>query len=386
MREKDPIMSSLSVKYNVANQAIKNAKTEMDMRWRTQAGAVAQQNSLWQEMQNSHKQMNDEYNKMQAVYDRNQSYWNEYGKVRDRNNSEIERLKRQADLAHQNMSNAYDRASSAYNYGNKADAPGYAEEGKRYKLERDELHSRIKDLGREVKSAKAYAQNHTNSNDNSVFKKSKHEFEEARRRFNDSKQKTQIAKDKFAKSKKVFEESKSKLALIKNQQSERIKELKAETKKSRTNERALAEKAGVPFEYLSNVKVRREANGEVNFYFGGFDKSDGLFHGHISMSADGEVSYIRMPLENHGSQNYTKNEKDGWGEYIHGSIDGHEVTVRKGFGANEGHTLIADGYKSSRQFGQRDSNGSKKHNHYGPKRENKGYINKDRGYYTGPDH
>ena len=106
MREKDPIMSSLSVKYNVANQAIKNAKTEMDMRWRTQAGAVAQQNSLWQEMQNSHKQMNDEYNKMQAVYDRNQSYWNEYGKVRDRNNSEIERLKRQADLAHQNMSNA----------------------------------------------------------------------------------------------------------------------------------------------------------------------------------------------------------------------------------------------------------------------------------------
>ena len=74
-------------------------------------------------------------------------------------------------------------------------------------------------MGREVKSAKAYAQNHTNSNDNSVFKKSKHEFEEARRRFNDSKQKTQIAKDKFAKSKKVFEESKSKLALIKNQQS-----------------------------------------------------------------------------------------------------------------------------------------------------------------------
>ena len=59
--------------------------------------------------------------------------------------------------------------------------------------------------------------------------------------------------------------------------------------------------------------------------------------------------------------------------------DGTEVTFRQGTGDNEGHTLISDGEKSARQFDAR-------HNHYGPNREDDGYVDGDRGHYTGPGH
>ncbi len=72
--------------------------------------------------------------------------------------------------------------------------------------------------------------------------------------------------------------------------------------------------------------------------------------------------------------------QSGWEPRTVGSIDGHEVTFRQGYGENEGHTLISDGQKSARAF-------DREHNHYGPKREGGGRVEDsdgDRGYYTGP--
>ena len=70
----------------------------------------------------------------------------------------------------------------------------------------------------------------------------------------------------------------------------------------------------------------------------------------------------------------------GWTERTFGTMeDGHEVTFRLGLGSNEGHILIADGHKSSREFRRR-------HNHYGPHREDNCRVEEDRGYYTGPGH
>lgn len=71
----------------------------------------------------------------------------------------------------------------------------------------------------------------------------------------------------------------------------------------------------------------------------------------------------------------------GWTPRTAGWIGDHEVTFRQGTGRNEGHTLIADGNPSGRSFDRRGE-----HNHYGPRREGGGYVEEDRGYYTGPDH
>lgn len=73
-------------------------------------------------------------------------------------------------------------------------------------------------------------------------------------------------------------------------------------------------------------------------------------------------------------------EQTGWTRRTHGTMEnGEEVTFREGRGLNSGHTLISDGTKSNREF-------RREHNHYGPNRENGGYVEEDRGHYTGPDH
>lgn len=70
----------------------------------------------------------------------------------------------------------------------------------------------------------------------------------------------------------------------------------------------------------------------------------------------------------------------GWTPRTVGTMDdGRTVTFRQGVGGNDGHTLIADGEKSGREF-------DRNHNHYGPKREGKGWVNGDRGHYSGPGH
>ena len=71
----------------------------------------------------------------------------------------------------------------------------------------------------------------------------------------------------------------------------------------------------------------------------------------------------------------------GWSKRQVGYVDGHhEVTFREGKGNNSGHTLIADGRKSRKDFDQH-------HDHYGKNRENNGRVENHgghRGNYTGP--
>jgi len=76
----------------------------------------------------------------------------------------------------------------------------------------------------------------------------------------------------------------------------------------------------------------------------------------------------------------TQNHKGGYGEVMHGEIDGHPVTVAFGWGAKEGHTLVADGHANPRTFKQHGN-----HNHYGPGDGPNNNV-MDRFQYTGPGH
>ena len=71
----------------------------------------------------------------------------------------------------------------------------------------------------------------------------------------------------------------------------------------------------------------------------------------------------------------------GWTKRRVGYVDAyHQVTFREGKGNNSGHTLIADGERSRKDF---DSH----HDHYGKNRENNGRVEDGgghRGHYTGP--
>jgi hypothetical protein len=111
--------------------------------------------------------------------------------------------------------------------------------------------------------------------------------------------------------------------------------------------------------------------------------ADGQGHGHYVMDKYGKVTYKRNPDKEHGAHNFTDAQDGGWSSRIVGTIEGHDVTARTGWGTRQGHTIIADSQPSGRDFDRRRS-----HNHYGPKQEG-GRIeddNGDRGYYTGPGH
>lgn len=69
------------------------------------------------------------------------------------------------------------------------------------------------------------------------------------------------------------------------------------------------DRAGIPYIYRDNCKIRREADGTVNFYFGGLGGNDGLGHAHVSMDETGHVTYNRGVFDAHGANNFTDFEK-----------------------------------------------------------------------------
>lgn len=85
----------------------------------------------------------------------------------------------------------------------------------------------------------------------------------------------------------------------------RLEKVRDTHKRHQDDNRSIAEKAGVPYQYLGDLRVSRDKNGNTNIYFGGIGKSDGPRHGHYVVDHSGKVTYRRDPFDPHGSQNFT---------------------------------------------------------------------------------
>ena len=99
-------------------------------------------------------EMNDAYEEFQRAKSASREVWDEYGRIRDYNNSEIESLKYEADSEYQDMRTCFESASSEYEYGDRAMASEYSQQGHVHKDRLAELNARIRELGQEVKQAK----------------------------------------------------------------------------------------------------------------------------------------------------------------------------------------------------------------------------------------
>lgn len=352
---------------------------------RTDAAYREQQES-WNQVTIARNEMNQAYNERQYTRRDNDSVWSEYKRIRNNNNSQISYLKAQADSLYNNMSSAFGRASDAYNYGNKSDAKIYSNEGKDYQAQLKSINAQISRLGQEVKDARAHAEAYGSKTDSSGFNSAKNKFENAKSAHKLIEAKFKSAKAErerlYSEFKVLNEEYKRKASAFRSA----LANKKVEQKTRQQNDEALMEKANIPYAYRKDCKVVKEADGTTNFYFGGLVEKDGLWHGHIAMDATGKITYKRMPMEEHGQQNFT-DEKDGWTDLYGGTIGDQPVLVKFGTGKNKGHTLIADNVgQSEKFFDKRYKDGHRNHNHYGPKREGPGYVEEDRGQYTGPGH
>ena len=246
-------------------------------------------------------EMNEAYEELQRQNAAHDEIWNEYGRIRDENNSEIESLKYEADSEYQQMKSCFESASSEYEYGDRAMASEYSQEGHAHKERLAELNERIRELGQAVKDAKNDAMWRAPKVDSSAFKTAKSYFQSAKTRFDELKEEFERLKRERVCYLDKFELAKACHESAKNAFQERLAEVKAEN--ARERERIL-DKAGVKWSERDDAKIVKKDDGTTQVYHGGLGSGDGLGHGHTALDRDGNRTYDRDAFAEHGSQNY----------------------------------------------------------------------------------
>lgn len=295
---------SLFEQKQAAFQRFKDLHEQTNVAYRTMQ-------ACWDERVRARECMNREFEAMQSTYSCSDSVWSEYTRIRDRNNSKIESLKYEADIEHRAMQECFDEASSAYQYGDKSDAPYLSQQGYEHRDRRNALNAEISELAREIKQAKANAEALAPKTDPSAFNRAKSSFEQAKSRhesaqaeFNALKNQRDSVKDdfdhlqeKFKQAQAAFnhklEEVKSELNLKKHQVIDKVN-------MALVHEKGGAFYLGSIFGQDAKIRSRNDGSGKTDVFFGGLSGSgDGAGHGHAIIDRDGNVTYLRDAWQNH---------------------------------------------------------------------------------------
>jgi hypothetical protein len=263
----------------------------------------------WQERSSTREEMNHEFERNQQAWEHYRSVWDEYGRVKEANNYQIDRLRADADYEHQAMQDAFNQASSEYEYGDKSLAPYYSQQGHEHKARRDDLNAEVSQLCQEIKDAKARAEWSASKPDGSAFRNAKERFESAKARHEHKQAEFKRLKAERDQAKAEFDSSQEEWKRCKTTFQTKIEQVKAENKRER--ERTL-DKAEVRWSEREDAKIVKKADGTVQVYHGGLGQGDGLGHGHTALDQFGNKVYEREAFSEHGAQNYTNNSDGSW--------------------------------------------------------------------------
>lgn len=172
----------------------------------------------------------------------------------------------------------------------------YADQGNSYKAESQGYVAERRRLVQEIRDAKE-----CHESTRPAFQYAKSQFDDAKRTHDRARDDHQRKQEEFKRAKADFDAA---VAAFRK----RLETVQTESQRRRQDKRSIAERAGVPFQYLDNVWVSRQ--GEVyNIYFGGVGKPNCLGHGHYAMDSSGNVTYRRDPLDPHGAQNHQRDPR-----------------------------------------------------------------------------
>ena len=295
---------SLFEQKQAAFQRFKDLQEQTNVAYRTMQ-------ACWDERVRARERMNREFEAMQSTYSCSDSVWSEYTRIRDRNNSKIESLKYEADIEHRAMQECFDEASSAYQYGDKSDAPYFSQQGYEHRDRRNALNAEISELAREVKQAKANAEALAPKTDSSGFNRAKSSFEQAKSRHESAQAEFNALKNQLYSVKADFEHLQEKFKQAQSAFNHKLEEVKSELnlKKHQVIDKvnmALVHEKGGAF-YLGSIfgqdakiRSRNDGSGKTDVFFGGLSGSgDGAGHGHAIIDRDGNVTYLRDAWQNH---------------------------------------------------------------------------------------
>lgn len=270
-------------------------KAAQDLAFNRQQDAYAAQQRAWERRSSAREQMNRAHEQKQRAYDTQQSAWQDYQRVRSANGPRIDSLNALQERAYQNMRSAFSDASAAHDRRDGAGARSYADRGHAYKAESQGYVAERRRLVDEIRAAKARHEPYRLE-----FQHAKREFDAAKARFDEAKARHERAKAEFEQAKADHERAKDAFRA-------RLERVKAERK---ADNRAIAEQAGIPYQYRDDIRVSRDASGNTNIYFGGMGQPDGPGHGHYVLDAAGKVTYRRDPFDEHGTHNFADTQRD----------------------------------------------------------------------------
>ena len=273
-------------------------KTAQDLAFQRKQDAYQVQQRAWEKRSRARDAMNKAHEIKQRAYTEQDRTWQYYRSVRDSNGPRIDSLNTQQENAFQNMKRSFEAASAAYDRRDGASASSNAAQGRSYKEESQRYVAERRRLVEEIRSARAQ---HEASKPE--FQRARDDFNAAKRAYDAAKAEHERAQADFKRAKEVFDTASKAFRA-------RLDSVKTEGKKRNEDRRSLAERAGVPSQYLDKVWVSKKPDGSVNLYFGGLGEPNGPGHAHYVMDARGNVTYRREPFDPHGAQNFAENQRD----------------------------------------------------------------------------
>lgn len=273
-------------------------KIAQDAAFQRKQTAYDDQQAAWERRVGARDAMNRAYEAKQRAYEAQDAAWQNYQRVRAQNGPRIDSLNAQQERAFENMRSAYNNATSAYDRKDGAAASSYASDGRDYKEEAQRCVAERRRLVEEIRSARA------------AHEATKPAFERAKADFSAAKQTFESAKAEHERKQAAFKLAKEAFDAAAKAFKARLDKVRAESKSRNDDKRAIAEKAGVPYQYRDKVWISKDTDGNTNIYFGGVGKPNGPGHGHYVMDSSGKVTYKREPYDPHGSQNFAENRRE----------------------------------------------------------------------------
>ena len=267
-------------------------KVAQDSAFQRKQYAYQTQQHAWSRRSSTREALNRAHEAKQRAYEEQDRAWQAYQHVRSNNGPRIDSLNTQQENAFQNMKRAFDNASMAHDRRDGAGAASYAAEGHRYKTEAQGYVIDRRRLVEEIRAAKA-----GHEATKPAFEYAKGAFSAAKHAFDDAKAEHERAQIEFKRAKEEFDKASSAFKA-------RLDQVKSTNKKRQDDKRAVASRAGIPYQYLDNVWVSTDSAGNTNIYFGGLGDPNGPGHGHYVMDRSGNVTYRREPFDPHGTQNF----------------------------------------------------------------------------------
>lgn len=270
-------------------------KTVQDLAFQRKQSAWQTQQQAWEQRKAARERMNAAFERKQRAFDAQKASGEAYYATKTAHRSRIDALKAQQERAFRDMGRAFDDSKAAYRAHDGAAAQRYSEQGKAFRAESQSCTQERRGLEQQIRDA--WARHEPNQR---AFQDAKTAYTAARADFDVAKAAHERASADFNAAREAHERAKQEFQ-------SRLEAVRAQRQ---TDNRSIAERAGVPFGYRDDVRVSTQADGSVNIYFGGVGAPDGSGHGHYSMDRTGHVTYRRDPFDPHGAHNFTDAQRD----------------------------------------------------------------------------